>query len=145
MFERILLSVDGSEDSGRALAATRELARLHGSEVLVVHGRQLGRLSPYVPGCPVPPRQLSAETEDEARLLLGAAVSELRDGQLRVRGHLLPRQGRVAQQIVEAARIARSDLIVLGSRGMSLMWELVAGGAAEKVIRLADRPVLLVR
>jgi len=145
MFERILLSVDGSEDAGRALRATRELARIHGSEVLVVHGREAGRLAPPVPSCPVPPRHLSLETEDEARRLLSAAVSELRDGQLRVRGQLLPRQGRVAQQIVEAARVARSDLIVLGSRGMSLMWELVAGGSAEKVIRLADRPVLIVR
>ena len=39
MVERILLSVDGSQDSDRAPGATRELARPHGSQVLVVHGR----------------------------------------------------------------------------------------------------------
>ncbi|MBJ7600597.1 universal stress protein [Candidatus Nephthysia bennettiae] len=145
MFKRIVLAVDGSVDAGRALRATGELARLHGSEVLVVHGRELGLLMPLVPGAPAPTRQLTVDTEDEARRLLSSAVSELRDWQPRVRGQLLPRQGQVAQQIVEAARTAQADLIVLGARGMSQMWELVAGGPAQKVVRLADRPVLLVR
>ncbi len=74
-----------------------------------------------------------------------SAVSELREGELRVPGQLLPRQVRVAPQIVEAARTARVDLIALGCRGISQMWELAAGGSAHKAVRLADRPVLLVR
>jgi nucleotide-binding universal stress UspA family protein len=146
LFERILLAVDEWPDSQRALCAVRDLARLHGSEVLVVHGRNPRLLAPRVPGAPMPVRQLSAETEDEARMLLGAAVRELREGGLtRVRGQLLPGRGRLAAQILDAARIARCDVIVLGARGTSWISQLLDGGPARQLLRTADRPLLLVR
>jgi hypothetical protein len=62
LFERILLALDGSVDAERAVRATGELARLHRSEVLVVHGRELGLLTSLVPGVPAPTRQLAVET-----------------------------------------------------------------------------------
>jgi nucleotide-binding universal stress UspA family protein len=146
VFERILLSVDEWPDSQRALHATRDLAHLHGSEVLVVHGRGSGVLAPVVPGAPLPARQLSVATEDEAWLLLGAAVAELRESGLsRVRGQLLPRRGRLCEQILEAARIARSGLIVVGARRTARIWQLLDGRPAWQLIRTADRPILLVR
>jgi nucleotide-binding universal stress UspA family protein len=57
MFERILLSVDGSDDSNKALRATRELARLHGSEVFLVYGWASSALAAPVPSAPVTTRQ----------------------------------------------------------------------------------------
>ncbi len=57
MFERILLSVDGSEDSDKAVRVTRDLARLHGSEVFVVHGRDLAIVAPPSPQSLLPLRQ----------------------------------------------------------------------------------------
>ena len=145
MFERILLAVDEWPDSQRALRTTRDLAHAQSSEVLVVHGRGSGVLVPVVPHAPMPVRQLSPETEDEARLLLGAAVAELREsGLTRVRGKLLPRRGRLAEQILEAARIARSDVIILGGRRTGWLWQLMEGGPARKLLHKADRPVLLV-
>jgi nucleotide-binding universal stress UspA family protein len=145
VFERILLSVDEWPDSQRALSAVRDLAHLYGSEVLVVHGRGLGMLAPVVPGAPLPARQLGAETEDEAWLLLGAAVAELRGSGLpRVRGQLLPHRGRIAEQILEAARIAQASVIVVGARRTARIWQLLEGSPARKLVRTADRPVLLV-
>ena len=83
MFERILLSVDGSEDSDKAVRATRDLARLHGSEVFVVHGRDLAIVAPP---SPLPSGQGGAEDEAESRLLVDMAVAELRSGEVRASG-----------------------------------------------------------
>jgi nucleotide-binding universal stress UspA family protein len=102
-------------------------------------------MGPPVPTSPVPPRQLDLETEEEAQRLVDDAVSQIREQGVEVRGMVLPNQGRIAQQIVEAAEADQATAIVLGSRGMSRLHELMIGSVADKVIRLSKVPVLLVR
>jgi nucleotide-binding universal stress UspA family protein len=147
VFERILLSVDGSDETDKAVRTTRELARLHGSEVVVVHGRDQPLVAPLAPSAPMPPRRLltSLERDEEAGRLVDQTVAELRSSEVAARGRVLPKQGSVASQVLGAARSMRADLIVLSSRGMSQLWELMVGSAAHKIVRLAECPVLLVR
>lgn len=145
MFERILVSVDGSEDSEKAVRATNELARVHGSQVMVVHGRDLALLSTPAPTAPVRPTTLDLETIEEAQSIVDTAVEALKGAGVDVRGEVLPAQGRIGQQIVEAAQVFGADLIVLGSRGMSRLQAFMIGSVADKVIRLAECPVLLER
>jgi nucleotide-binding universal stress UspA family protein len=142
MFERILLSVDGSSDSEKAARLTGELARIHGSQVLVVHGRDLPVLAP---SAPAPPQVERWETAQDARRLVDAAVSELRAAGVNVRGRVLPGQGRVGQKILEAAEAEGADLIIVGSRGMSRIEEMMIGSVSHKIIHMAKCPVLLVR
>jgi nucleotide-binding universal stress UspA family protein len=144
VFKRILLSVDASEDSDTAVRTTRDLARLHGSEVFVVHGQDFAIVAPPVPHLPVPPRQ-AAGGDQEARYLVDMAVAELRSAEVPARGRVFPSRGAIAPQILEAGRTSRADLIVLGSRGMSRLKEIAIGSASHRIIRSADRPVLLVR
>src|SRR5947209_794233 len=120
MFEKILLSVDLSEDSDKAIHLTRDLARIHGSQVLVVHGRDV-LVNPS--GNPAPPRVEHRESKEEAQELVNAAVSEIREAGVDVSGRVLPGQGRLGQKILKAADEDRADLIVLGSRGMSRIEE----------------------
>lgn len=145
MFERILVSVDGSEDSDKAVRATKELARVHGSQVMVVHGRDLALMSTPAPTAPVRPTTLDLETVDEAQALVDTAVDEVKTAGVDVRGEVLPAQGRIGQQIVDAAKVFGADVIVLGSRGMSRIHAFMIGSVADKVIRLAECPVLLER
>jgi nucleotide-binding universal stress UspA family protein len=58
---------------------------------------------------------------------------------------VLPMRGRLAQQVIETAREESADLIVLGSRGMSRIQEIMIGSVANKVIHLSPCPVLLAR
>ena len=143
MFERILLSVDASPDSEKALQLTRELARVHGSRVSVVHGRDV----PFVAPQPRPaPAQVDRwETEDEAQQLLDQALAELRDAGVEAQGRVLPGQGRIGDKILEAAETERAELIVLGSRGMSRLEEVMIGSVSHKIIHAAKCPVLLAR
>jgi nucleotide-binding universal stress UspA family protein len=143
VFELILLSVDGSEDSDKAVRLTGQLARIHGSRVLVVHGRDVPLVAPS--GRPAPPLLERWETEDDAQKVVEAAVSELDAAGVDARGQVLPGQGRIGYKILEAAEAGGADLIVLGSRGMSRVEEVMIGSVSHKVIHMAKCPVLLVR
>jgi nucleotide-binding universal stress UspA family protein len=144
MFERILVSVDGSPDSEKAVAAVREEAQVHGSEVIVVHGRDLAIVAPPAP-TGVPPPQAELESEAEAQRLVDEALQKLREVGVNARGQVLPMRGRLANQIVETAEAENADVIVLGSRGLSRLQEMVIGSVAHKIIHMAKSPVLLVR
>jgi nucleotide-binding universal stress UspA family protein len=145
MFERIVVSVDGSPDSDKAVAVALDIARCHGSEVIVVHGRDYALVSPPGPGVPVRPPQVEPESEDEAQRLVNEAVQVFQEGGVTARGVVLPMRGRLAEQIVSVAQESSAGLIVLGSRGLSRLQEMVIGSVAHKVIHLSPYPVVLAR
>jgi nucleotide-binding universal stress UspA family protein len=53
--------------------------------------------------------------------------------------------GHPAQELVKAAKDVGADLIVLGHRGHSAIWDTFLGSVAEKVSRHAQCSVLIVR
>jgi nucleotide-binding universal stress UspA family protein len=145
MFERILVSVDRSEDSERALKMAGELAAKFRSALFVVHARDVPMALPMTAGARPPRLTFAIESEDEARQLVDDAVSKLEASGALVSGEVLGGSGSVASQILETAKVRHVDLIVLGSRGMSTIEQLMLGGVAHKVVNLASCPVLLAR
>ena len=74
MYDKILVAIDHSEISGRALAAARGLAALSKGEIWVLHLRErevIGRMG-----------QVPAESEAEAELGVDEAVKSLADAGL---------------------------------------------------------------
>ncbi len=53
--------------------------------------------------------------------------------------------GPVAETIVRQARLTRCDLIMMGTRGMSAVANLLLGSSATRVVSLSTIPVLLVK
>jgi nucleotide-binding universal stress UspA family protein len=145
MFERILVSVDSSADSDKAVRVTADLARRYSAQVVVVHGRDLRVVPPPATGTPMPPRSFDLESEEEARKIVDDAVEALRKDGVEAQGEVLTTRGHIADHILDAARVMDADLIVLGSRGMSRFYQMVIGSVANKIIQLASCPVLLVR
>jgi nucleotide-binding universal stress UspA family protein len=139
MYEKILVAVDHSEVSERALAAARELASLSHGEVWVVHLREreaMGKTGLLT----------SAESSDEATQAVTTAVAGLT--QAGIKAHAVVRDtvfGKAAQEIVSDAAEIGAGVIVMGSRGRGDLAGLVLGSTAHKVMHLADRPVLVVR
>jgi nucleotide-binding universal stress UspA family protein len=144
MFERIVLSVDGSMDSDKAVRATADLAHLHGSRVLVVHGRDVPFVNPNVRPSIVGATE-RLETDEEAQRLVDDAVAVLRDAGVEARGRVLPGLGRIGDKILDAAEGEDANLIVLGSRGMSRLHEVMIGSVSNRIVHMAKVPVLLVR
>lgn len=139
MYDRILVAVDHSELSDRAVLAARDLATLSGGEVWVLHLRE--REPGFKTGMIV-----MDETSDDARAAVSAAVEILTQAGVKAHGEVRNTLfGYAAGEIVDDAKQHDAGIIVLGSRGRSDLAGLILGSTAPKVIHLADRPVLVIR
>jgi nucleotide-binding universal stress UspA family protein len=139
MYDRILVAVDHSEMSDRAVRAARDLAVLSKGEVWVLHlrerevGAKVGVL-------------VMDETAVEADARVAASVEVLTQAGVKAHGEVRNTVfGYAAREIVNDAIEVDADVIVLGSRGRGDLAGLLLGSTAHKVIHLSDRPVLVVR
>ena len=139
MFDKILVAVDHSEISDRALMAARDLALLSKGEVWVLHMRE--REVAVKTGM-----ALTDESKDQASAAVAAAVDKLTAAGVKAYGDVRTTLfGYAARNIVDDAIEHDVDVIVMGSRGRGDLAGLILGSTAHKVIHLADRPVLIVR
>jgi nucleotide-binding universal stress UspA family protein len=139
MYDKILVAVDHSEHSDRAVAAARDLAVLSKGEVWVLHLRE---------------RETGAktgvlaidETTADANAKVAAAVEVLTQAGVKAHGEVRNTIfGFAAREIVGDAEEIGADLIVMGSRGHGDLAGLLLGSTAHKVIHLSHQPVLIVR
>jgi nucleotide-binding universal stress UspA family protein len=139
VYDKILLAVDHSEISDRAVMAARDLAVLSKGEVWVLHLRE----REVAPKTGVMPAD---ETTDEANAAVAASVEVLTQAGVKAHGEVRNTIfGYAAREIVNDAQEVDADVIVMGSRGRGDLAGLVLGSTAHKVIHLSDRPVLVVR
>jgi nucleotide-binding universal stress UspA family protein len=137
MFKKILVALDGSKYSQLVLPAAIEVARKFDSEVLVLHVREQdgGRAVTFSTESPAGAVRLFADAVTTVRKAGISAIGELRE----------VAAGHVAKAIVEAAEANATDLIVMGSRGLSDVQALMLGSVTHKVMHAANIPVLVVR
>jgi len=139
MYDKILVAVDHSEASDRALDAARDLALLSEGEVWVLHLREREVAVKTGVG-------LSDESMDEASAAVAAAVDKLTAVGIKAHGDVgTTLFGYAARSIVDDAKEHDVDVIAMGSRGRGDLAGLILGSTTHKVIHLADRPVLIVR
>ena len=137
MFERILLAVDDSEESKKAIKTAVSLARATQGEILVVHvhAKDMGFQV-----------KDDVETRLEAEMLIEAAVDVVKKAGVPVVGDLrAARIDRVAKEILDAAESYRADCIVVGSRGSGPFTQMLLGSVANQVVHLAHCPVVVAR
>lgn len=137
MFKRILVAIDASEYSKQLLPTAIELAAKFQSEVYVLHVSEhtRGRAASY-----------ETETPADATRLVADAVKVLHDAGITAKGEVHDvAAGHAAKNIVETAAEAGSDLIVMGSRGLSEVQGIFLGSVTHKVMQLTHVAVLVVR
>jgi universal stress protein A len=141
---RILVAIDFSEHSQRALGEAIGLAKKFGAELHLVHCYQVQPVeaigAPY--GVVVP--------ESYERAIREAAVARLADWRekviaegVRAEQHLA--LDRPSLGIVALAEKLPADLIVVGTHGLTGLKHVLLGSVAERVVRHAPCPVLTVR
>lgn len=136
MFRRILLAVDGSEGSKKAVEVATNLATTTVAEVLVFHVREVEMARG---GDPV-------ETPQEAADLVNGIAEDLKaKGVTAVADARTAPYGSAAREIVSEAEAAGVDLIVMSARELSDVTALLIGSVAHKVLHLAHCPVLIAR
>jgi nucleotide-binding universal stress UspA family protein len=140
MFDNILLAVDGSEHALHAACMAAKLAKAMNSQTL----RIVVAYEPVPAYLGEPNLQHVIDVRlNEAQHVLQETVETL--GPLSTDVHTELIEGDAADSIIEVARTRASDLIVMGSRGLSRLAELVLGSTSQKVVAHAPCPVLIVR
>jgi nucleotide-binding universal stress UspA family protein len=139
VYDKILVAVDHSEISDRAVIAARDLAVLSHGEVWVLHLRERE--------VAVKTGMLTVdETTQEANAQVAASVEVLTQAGVKAHGEIRNTIfGYAAREIVGDAEEIGADVIVMGSRGRGDLTGLLLGSTAHKVIHLSHRPVLIVR
>ena len=140
MFERILLAVDGSEHSMRAAKEAGDLARAMKSEIV-----RIVVAFDHIPDYLGEPNRQQAIT---ARVKQAQEILDKAQGAVgKIPGELSTEliEGSAAEAIIAVARTRNSTVIVMGSRGLSEIAELVLGSTSHKVVSHAPCPVLIVR
>ena len=147
MFRNILVPVDGSAPSRRAIRRAVQLAREHKAKITgfyVGPPWQLPAYTEYVPAAIVTPREHAAAVKKTAGKILGAVKKAAQAA--RVRCTCAYVMGAFPhEEIVKAARRHRCDLIVIASHGRRGVSRLLLGSETSKVLAHAKIPVLVVR
>ena len=142
---RILVPIDFSETSSRALDLALELGGPLRAEMVLLHviePLQLASAPELYAPAPGPMMEVLAEQERLAHEELAKIAKRVRAKRIGV--HSLVVSGTPYDRIVEAADHLRVDLVVMGTQGRTGLSHLLVGSVAEKVVRLATCPVLTV-
>lgn len=136
MFKMVVLALDGSENSQRAVPFAVELAKHDGAKLVIAHieERTLGKGGGDVH---VDEDQIQADIKKLAEELQGQGIEtsvEMKDVMA----------GTPAHAIGEIAAGAGADLIVVGTRGHSSVAGLLLGSVTQRLLHVAACPVLAV-
>jgi nucleotide-binding universal stress UspA family protein len=140
----ILLCDDGSEAAARAVRDAGEL--LPGREALVLFVWQSVARNPMAAmagGLSVLPADVDERSATAAAEAAGQATERARQAGFDAQPLVAEATGPVWQTILEAARERDAAIIVVGARGVSGVQKVLLGSVSEKVVRHADRPVLV--
>lgn len=144
MYQRILVPVDGSPTSERAVQEALRFAQQQSAQLELVHVLGDVRLmdaNSYINYA----EMKEAITSVGNKILTQAQMAAQQSGQA-AEVKLLEGSGQsIATAIVEEARQWQADLIVIGTHGRTGFGRVLFGSVAEGVVRTAHIPVLLIR
>jgi nucleotide-binding universal stress UspA family protein len=136
MFKTIVVGLDGSEGSRRALPIAVELAQRDNAKIVIAHieERIVGK-----GGGPLhaDEEQIAADIRRQAEKLSAEGLdASVEMGTVMVGGP--------AHSIDEIADKAGADLIVVGTRGHSPVAGLLLGSVTQRLLHISRRPVLAI-
>ncbi len=141
--KRILVPVDFSPLSKKALQYAVRLAREFNAEVSLFHVIE-PQIPPAFDGFMIAPPSVSNGTSASCANRLKTLASSARTAGVTRVGSTV-RSGLPAHEIVEAAKELDVDLIVIATHGYTGWKHFCIGSTAERVVRAAPCPVLVVR
>lgn len=142
MIRHILVAVDGSEGSRRAVDFTADLARATGAKVTLLHVLEplpvvnVGFAEFYG----VAQRQPTEEEMSELR----KALHDMAQAFPADRKEVVLEYGAPADTIVAQAKERGADLIVMGARGMGAVGRFLVGSVSDRVVHQAHCSVTVV-
>mgnify|MGYP003175495304 FL=1 len=145
MFKKILVPVDGSQTSWKALDTARSLAEKYDGRLLVItvmipYGSgsflQMSLDQTLIDQNNAAMKKADFATLDMAKDKLGSYAGDV---------EYLEETGNPAELILDACKEKGCDTIVIGSRGLSGVEEFLLGSVSSKVSQYAKVPVVVVK
>ena len=137
----IVVGLDGSDESTRALDWAAEEADLRGGRVRVVTAWHVPVLVYSAGYTPMVAPSVEESSEHAANTIVEGAAAELTDRGLEV--DTVVEYGNAAQALIDAS--AEADLLVVGSRGHGGFAGLLLGSVSTQCAQHATCPVVVVR
>lgn len=140
MAKKIVVGLDGSKCSEKALEYATQLAEKLGSTLVLIN---VVPQAPYTQGDFYYGEKIQAAAQKDCEQVLVRQQE-----QLKARGitsELVCMTGSPADKIVELSEKVEADAIVVGSRGLSSIKSLLLGSVANAVAQKAKRTVIIVK
>jgi nucleotide-binding universal stress UspA family protein len=135
MFGTILLPVDGSPHSEKAVQLAARLAAPAGNQVVVIHVIEL---------IPAKMGPVELELREDGEALVERYAKQLADAGVSATTKVTRAlYGRVGRVLVDAASDLDAGLIVMGCRGRGDLTSLLLGSVAHEVVQHSFCPVLI--
>ena len=142
LYQRILVPLDGSSVAEAVLPQVQMLAECSGAEVVLLSVVSTPSYDYFIPDAAMA-ITLHEGQQTQSKLYLERISAELKAQGFNVRAELCV--GNVAESILDYAESVKADLIAMSTHGRNGIGRFLLGSVAEKVIRAAKVPVLLVR
>jgi nucleotide-binding universal stress UspA family protein len=139
VFQHIVIANDGSAGGFRALTLACDLAKLHGATLSMISVEEL----PNIPASIDEIVEAKAEENHKFHDVLARARKLGEDRGIEIDAEVVA--GHAVASIVATIKAKQADLLVVGFMGHSALYERIIGGTADRLVRLAPCPVLVVK
>lgn len=140
MFQKILHANDGSEHAFHALSLALAVAKQNQADLHMICVDEMPRVAEELVG-------EVCETAETARHQFHAAIERARtmaeESHVRLHTHMLP--GHPVRDIIALAADFDADLLIIGAKGHSALYERMIGSRANRIMQLAPCPVLVAK
>ena len=146
---KIVVPIDGSENSMEAADYAVKMAEKYGSQLAVVHviniDQNIQLLGIYRLSYPDPIKKKIEEARAEAQKWFTEITKNAEPRNVRVKTEIIDSPMSVVSTIVNYAEEEKADLIVIGTRGRSGISKMLLGSVASGVVSYAPCPVVVLK
>lgn len=148
LFRKVLVAVDGSENSDRALDLALNLGEKYDSDIMILNVSGSLAMGVVPESTAYSSGSLATFAKDLRKIheeILSKAVAHAKMVKPDLAISSMLKEGDPALEIVTVAKEGGFDAVVVGHKGLGRVKELFLGSTSEKVAHLAPCPVIIVR
>ncbi|MBI0584135.1 MAG: universal stress protein [Methanomassiliicoccus sp.] len=139
LYKKILVPTDGSKNAQSAAVLGLEMAKMMNAEVTVISIVDVKATVSLQQGLGVPDQYAYQQGAADAA---AEAVMKVA-GDMTVKATAVVKRGSPAFDIIEASK--DHDLVIMATKGLTGVKHFLMGSVAEKVVRFAECPVLVIK
>ena len=139
MFKHIVIANDGSQGGLKALAMACDIAKLHHANLHMISVEEIPNFPASID------EVIETKTEENHKFHDALAKAKAIATKKGVKLDAEVVAGHAVAAVVAYVKTKKADLLVVGFMGHSALFERIIGGTADRLVRLAPCPVLVVK